>query len=494
MSISVKIVILQMEMPIKKMKYYNFLRIAFIVLLINTITFASYAQAGYQITFNIQGISDSLILLANYSGDKQFVVDTAYLDKNNKYVFSGSPELLPGMYFIAGQNKSRLFDFLVSDSQTFTISGVNNQYPQSLKVKRSKENELFFSYIMFLNRKQAERTDLLKLTKNITPESDSAKMIENQINLLNDEVQRYINGLINNNTGTFMGTFLKAMQEPEIPQIPILENGRPDSTFTFRYFKAHFWDNIDLSDDRLIRTPFLHGKVEQYLTKLTSPLPDSLIRAVDEIMLRTGNNFETFKYLMWYLTIKYESSEIMGYDAIFVHLVDTYYHDPRMSWMNKTVKENLTNKANKLKNILIGKAAPAMILLDTLQQPVSLYNIDADYTLIYFWDPDCSHCKKETPLLLDFYQKEKETFNLEVYAVCMDTSWSDMKKYIQKNKTTWINVNGFYSMTPDFRELYDVHSSPVMFLLDRKKTIIAKRLLTTQMEEFIRQHEKNSAQ
>ena len=74
----------------------------------------------------------------------------------------------------------------------------------------------------------------------------------------------------------------------------------------------------------------------------------------------------------------------------------------------------------------------------------------------------------------------------------MDTSWIDMKKYIQKNQTTWLNVNGFYSMTPDFRELYDVHSSPVMFLLNHKKNIIAKRLLTTQMEDFIHQYAKTS--
>lgn len=474
------------------MKYYKLLRTILIVLLMNTINLSCFAQTGYSITFNIQGVNDSLLLLANYSGDKQFVVDTAYRDKNNRYVFSDAADLLSGMYFIAGQNKTRLFDFLVSDSRELTISGTKNQYPQSLKVKGSKENELFFAYIVFLNNKQAERAGLLELNKKTTPGSDSAKMIENQINLLNDEVQRYINGLINNNPGTFMGTFLKAMQEPEIPQAPVLGNGRPDSTFAFRYFKAHFWDNIDLSDDRLIRTPFLHGKVEQYLTKLTSPLPDSLIRAIDEIMLKTGDNFETFKYLMWYLTIKYESSEIMGYDAIFVHLVDTYYNDSRMSWMNKTVKENLIIKANRLRNSLIGKKAPAMILLDTLQRPVSLNNIDAEYTLIYFWDPDCSHCKKETPLLLEFYQKEKEAFNLEVYAVCMDTSWADMKTYIQKNQTTWVNVNGFYSMTPDFRELYDVHSSPVMFLLDSKKTIIAKRLLSKQMEDFIRQHKENS--
>lgn len=449
---------------------------------------SAFSQNAYKIHVKIDGLSDSLLLLAHYSGDKQFVTDTAYRSKNSEYVFSKSKELLPGMYFLAGENKNKLFDFIISDSKNISITGQKDKFPQSLKIKGSKENILFLEYMNFLTEKQKQRTALNDLEKKYSKGSDSLQVIQNQLELLNDEVKRYINGIINSNPGSFMAVFLKAMQEPEIPEMPILSNGRPDSTFPFRYYRKHFWDNIDLSDDRVIRTPFLHSKVEQYISKLTVPAPDSLIIAIDHLFSMAEDNEETFKYLMWYFTIKYETSEIMGYDAIFVHLVDKYYQDKKMGWMNTTVKENLIKKANAIRNVLIGKIAPEMILLDTLQNPVSLHSIKSDYTLIYFWDPDCSHCKKETPLLRDFYLKEKGLHNLEVYAVCMDTSWNDMKQYIRKNKLPWINVNGFYSMTPDFRELYDVHSSPVMFLLDRNKKIIAKRLLSAQMESFIKQN------
>jgi len=431
-------------------------------------------------------------MLANYNGDKQFVADTAYKTKGASYTFTGTKSLPEGMYFIAGENKARLFDLIVSGKQEFGITGKTGRLPVSLNSKNSSENQLFFEYIRFLSEKQKKQAELLELKKKYAAESDSADVIANQIVLLNDEVKRYINGIINSNPDTFISLFLKSLQEPEIPAAPRLANGRTDSTFSYRYFKSHFWDNIDLSDDRIIRTPFLHSKVEQYLTKLTSPSPDSLIIAIDELFRLAKSNEETFKYLMWYLTIKYESSEIMGYDAIFVHLVETYYADPKMKWMNPTVKENLVKRANKLKTILIGKMAPELILLDTLQLPVSLHKIPAEYTVLYFWDPDCSHCKKETPLLKDFYQKYKQEYNLEVYAVCMDTSWKEMKKYILKNETKWINVNGFYSMTADFRELYDVHSSPVMYLLDRNKTIIGKRILTEQIAGILAYKKKTS--
>ncbi|MHC1774402.1 MAG: thioredoxin-like domain-containing protein [Lentimicrobium sp.] len=460
---------------------------SFLLVLLLTLTtsiltsFQLYAQKGYRINIQVQGLNDSLILLANYNGDKQFVTDTAYKAKGPGYTFSGDKTLPEGMYFIAGANKAKLFDFIVSGKQEFTLTAEKEKLPASLSSKNSPENQLFFDYIKFLSDKQKQQSELVEIKKRSAPGSDTSIMVDDRIELLNKEVKGYISEIINSYPGSFLSLFLNSMKEPEIPPTPVLENGRPDSTFNYRYFKAHFWDNIDLSDDRLVRTPFLHSKVEQYLTKLTPPTPDSLILAIDKLFSMAGNNQETFKYLMWYLTVKYESSEIMGYDAIFVHLVDTYYTDPKMGWMNATVKENLIKRAKVLKPLLIGQPAPQMILYDTLQKPVSLYKAKAEYTLIYFWDPDCSHCKKETPMLKDFYEKNRLHYDLEVYAVCMDTSWKEMKNYILKNQTKWINVNGFYSMTADFREVYDVHSSPVMYLLDRNKVIIAKRVLTEQM-------------
>lgn len=465
-----------------KSKYYPIL-----ILILSLWGVNLLAQQHAKITINIKGLNDSVLILAGYGGDKQFVIDTAKLEKNGTYVFRPGKTLEHGMYIIADAAKKRLFDFIVTHEQTFNIEGDFGTLPGSLISRGNKESQLLFDYMRFLAEKQKQQA-LLKQRQNLlAPDSDSAAVIKSQINDLNDQVQAQIKKLIASNQGTFFATFLKAMQEPELPEFEL--NTKADTLNRYQIYKKHFWDNTVLADDRLIRTPVVHPRVEQYLNKLTSPLPDSVITAIDFLLENTKNSKESFKYLMWYLTIKYERSEIMGYDAIFVHLVDRWFSDPRMDWMNATVKQNLIERANTLKPLLLGKPAPEMILFDTLMQPHSLYNIKAKYTLIYFWDPDCGHCKKETPLLKNFYKNNKDIFDLEVYAVCMDTSWKDMKNYIRKNETSWINVNGFYSMTPDFRELYDVHSSPVMFLLDERKYIIAKRLLSEQMETFIRQRE-----
>lgn len=464
-----------------------------ILLLLSCLLLSVYAFSGkpkYRITVKIEGVSDSLLVMASYVGDKQFIVDTAYPDKQFVYKFEGDSLLPDGMYAIATPAKAKLFDFIISEKRIVDITGKKNELPISLRSKEDDENKILFDYINFLSSKQKEMSQLQQLRRKFKAGTDSIKVVDNKITLLNEEVQRYITGIINTYHGKFISVFLKSLQEPEIKEPPILSNGRPDSTFAYRQYKQHFFDNIDLADSRVIRTPVIHSKIEQYIDKMTVPAVDSIIASIDHLFTLSKGNKDTFKYLIWYLTVKFESSEIMGHDAVFVHLVDKYYDNPNISFMYPTVKQNLIKRAAALRPILIGKPAPDMILLDTLQFPVSLRSLKNRYTIIYFWDPECGHCKKETPLLKEFYESSKALYDLEVYGVCMDTSWKDMKQYIRKNHLNWINVNGYYSMTPDFRELYDVHSSPVMYLLDEKKTIIAKRVLTEQMKGILKTREK----
>ena len=64
----------------------------------------------------------------------------------------------------------------------------------------------------------------------------------------------------------------------------------------------------------------------------------------------------------------------------------------------------------------------------------------------------------------------------------------------------WINVNGHLSISGNYHTLYDIHSTPVMYLLDEEKRILTKFILTdeiskviTRREESLRVRDKNKA-
>ena len=179
-------------------------------------------------------------------------------------------------------------------------------------------------------------------------------------------------------------------------------------------------------------------------------------------------------------------------DAVFVFIVDKVYRPGDAFWVSENVKNKIIERADKLKPNLIGKVAPELILLGLNNQLVSLHSIPAEFTIIYFWDPSCGHCKVETPKLVDFYNKVKDTLDLKIYAVCSDTNLTTWSNYVaEKKMDAFINVNGTRSAKGNFHDLYDIFSTPVVYILDNKKRIIGKRIPVDQIDSFLNFYRKH---
>ena len=480
--------------PNKINEYYFFnmrnylktlLTVSFVILYTNILN----AKDGYKIKIKIRGIKDTVCYLAYYYGDKQYVQDTAKVDKDGKFIFKGNNDLKPAMYIVAGEKNNMYFDFFVNKKQHFSMETDIPNITKNMKVRGSPENKLFYEYINFIIKKKKEIKPLKKNLTNFRQNKDSIKLIQEKINIINKEVKNYNKEFIRKHSRTFAAKFLKASFEPEIPKVPLLKNGTEDSAYIYKYYKKHFFDNIDFTDVRLLRTPIFNDKINQYFKRLVVQQPDSIIKEVDMLIEKTKSDKEIHKYLLWYFTVKYLNSNIMGLDAVFVHIAEKYYQKEDSNWINPVLRRNIIKRANILKLLLIGKKAPDILMFDTNNQLVSLYNIKARYTIIVFWDTECGFCLKEIPKLKKFYDKDKEKYGLEVFAVNVDTSIIAMKNYIKKNNLNWVNVNGYRSLTPDFHILYDIFSTPTIYLLDEKKVIIAKGILTDKLKVFIKKYD-----
>ena len=223
------------------------------------------------------------------------------------------------------------------------------------------------------------------------------------------------------------------MKEPEAPEPPKKEDGSIDSLFQYRYIKSHYWDNINFNDERLIYSPIYHNKLERYFEKIIIKHPDTIIKEADWVLDKVKDTPELFKYTVHYLTNKYERSKIMGMDAVFVHMALNYYTHDKAFWADSTVIEKIRERAKTLEPLLIGKNAPALTLRDTAGNWIPLYSVNADYTILVFWDPDCGHCKKEIPKLARYYDEIKDKHNVKVYAVSSEDG-KKWREFIKTNK------------------------------------------------------------
>jgi peroxiredoxin len=282
------------------------------------------------------------------------------------------------------------------------------------------------------------------------------------------------------------------MEHIDIPEAPVLADGKKDSTFAYRYYKAHFFDNVDFGDDRMLRTPIFHNLIKEYMEKMTAQIPDSINVSADYLADKANANPEMFKYIIYWLTYTYESSNIMGMDAVFVHMVERYYMTNQAYWVDSTQLSKITNRAYTLKPLLLGKKAPPIVMPDSAGNNVSLYNVKADYTIVVFWDHGCGHCKKEIPKLAELYKTKLKQKNVKVYAIETEDKPEDWKKFINEHQLDWINVH-----QPDAyqravtKKIYDIYSTPVIYLLDENKIIKGKRIDSEQIGGFIEALEKD---
>jgi thiol-disulfide isomerase/thioredoxin len=293
-----------------------------------------------------------------------------------------------------------------------------------------------------------------------------------------------------------MAALLSAMKEPVYPsKVPVT---RQDSINNYNEYKKHFWDGISFMDDRIIRTPFFLKKVERYYREVISPEPDSIIKDVDYKLLLARSSPEMYKFLLNWLTDEFINPKYMGQDAVFVHLFEKYHSKGSSPWLNEKQMESISRRAYMLMANLIGDKAADLDMLNTEDKATSLYSLNADYTIICFWDPNCGHCKEEVPRLDSIYRASWKKHNLKIFAVLTPDGKQSVKPewlaFIKEhNIGDWTHVYkpkemedaDFAAQRPSFRQLYDIIMTPTIYLLDKDKRIIGKKLTLLQLNDLL---------
>jgi peroxiredoxin len=441
------------------------------------------SDQGFDIKVEINNFPDTVAYLGYHFGDQKFVKDTSRVLQNNLLHFKGDEDLKPGIYFV--YSPSVYFEIIIND-QNFSIRTDTADMMNKMEITGSKENQIFHDFQQFMAKNQRQLQEMNEAVSKLDQSKDAEQIAElkNKMTETGKEIEAYQENVISSNPGTFVAKLLAAMKKPKVPDPPKNENGEiADKSFQFYYYKNHFFDHFDLSDPSLLRTPLYQPKVDEYADKLTYQHPDSIASALDYLLEEAGGNEETFRYMLVKLTNKYETSNIMGMERVFVYLAENYYLKGKAFWADESLVEKFEKRVNELKPNLVGNIAPDMILRDTLMNPVRLSAIDSRFIVLYFYDPDCGHCKKTTPKLVNSYERLKQK-DVKVIAACTETNIEKWKKYIRDNTIGLINLADPH-LQSNFRAEYDIKTTPTIYVLNREKEIIAKRIGVEQLEDFI---------
>lgn len=438
---------------------------------------------GYKITAKITGIKDTTVLLAYYYGGKQYIKDTFDVDSKGVAVMTGDEALPGGIYLVVLPDK-RWVEFLVT-GQEFSLETQTSDLIGNMKFKGSEDNRQFYEYLQFVEGKKAAADALNKEKEALSKEKKDTKEVDEKLKQVDKDVITFRDEFIAKYPNNFAAKVFKAAKDPVVPEAPKKEDGSPvDSNFTFHYYQQHYFDEVDFQDARMLYTPILQQKVNFYIDKLTYQEPDSLIKSVKYIMDKVEGNEEMFKYWVIYFTNKYAKDKRMCFEKVYVYMGEQYYLTNRATWVDSTQLAKITDRILKMKYNQCGMKAANLRLMDHSGRQMQLYEVQAPYTVLYFWDYDCGHCKKTTPVLKEFYEKYKAN-GVEVLGICTREDTAKWNDYIHEHELKWKNAIDLEGKSY-FRVYYDIYSTPVIYLLDKDKVIKAKRLDVPGLEDFIR--------
>lgn len=461
-----------------KIKFYFFI-------LLLLITFTVHAE-GYLISVKWEGMKDSTLILTHYYDSNIYVKDTIQLDNNGKGEFSGDEKLKEGLYMLFVNNNAR-FDFLLGSDQTFNIETKSKDFVENLSIKGASESEDFLTYQKLVKNKIEEKNTLLGQLK--SKDKDSTEFAKTELERIDAEMEQYMDKTIANAGNNMLGLFLNAANSLKIPK-PDADESNPkyDSIawfHSYNYRRDHFFDGINLADERILNTPLLKPKLEAYFNKILLQTPDSIIPQAYKLLNRAEENPITYQYLTQFLINNSLQSKIMGMDAVFLAVADEVYLKGKATWADSATIAKVAEEAYLTRYNLIGNKAPELFMENIDGEMESLHQIIADYTVLIFYEYDCGHCKKDIPALYnDVYLKFIE-HNIEVFAVCMEDDHEKWKEFVDSN-----GLEGWHHMwdpshKTKFRFKYNTKTAPTLYLLDKDKTIIAKKIDNSTLTSFL---------
>ena len=224
-------------------------------LLFISITLTSFTQ-GYNIKVTIKGLEHKEIYMGHYFADKTYVKDTVKTDASGTALFKGDKTIDGGLYFIVLPSKSIAWEFLMTDDQNFSMQTDTSDYVGHLVINGSSENTLYLNYVMFMRDRNIEMNNLQEKMKAAASDKAKSTELKKEAEILQKRVKTQWTKYINENPGTFFANLINAQLFPEAPDFNISPTAsNPDSirqVRTYYYNKKHFFDNLDLSDDKLL--------------------------------------------------------------------------------------------------------------------------------------------------------------------------------------------------------------------------------------------------
>ncbi len=460
------------------------------------------AVEDYHIEVTVKNYEQDKLILAHYLGSTILVDDTATVSKTSSFIFNGDKNLPAGVYLLVVPPDNQYVEIFITEAEKkYSLTFDATTLTKEMVFENAPDNTIFYDYVKFSAENRAEMEGLIQTIQEGRAAEKEVKKEEVALEKLQQASEAYKENIIQKYPNKLATTIIKSNKKLVIPAFEGDEETVRLQEYLYR--RAHFFDYVR-ADARFFRSKICNDMINFYMDNLTVPHPDSIIQSVDEVLgLIAPDSIVFRKYFFDYLN-KYYASEYIGMDAVFVHLVKEYTMKGKTDFLQEETRAKITKDALLWDKTLIGKTSPNLENYElkieesikikdaadenrrfVIGEKSELNDINKPYTVVIFWAPDCSHCKKSMPVLVDFYEKHVDS--VEVFAVCHTSfqQFGDCAQALKDYKAiNWINtVDPYYKYIKN----YSIETTPLILLLDEEKKVFLKKIAAEKLEVAIEQ-------
>ena len=257
------------------------------------------------IQFKSDDFKNNKYYLAGNYGKYQTLLDSVIATKEGKVNFKKNEKYVEGIYMLVDKDKKIVTEFLMDEKQQFIILP-DLLDPKNTIIENSPLNSNFQAFNLFI-KSNLDKIATYKTSLADQKTKKDSLTVKNNIIALQTEITNYKNSYIEKNKNTLSLLFLLTRPIDDFSNLPAATKltTKKDS---IEFLKTNYFKDIDLSDERIIRTPFLENKMDNYFNTFVVQTPEEVTKEVFAILENCGNkNGDMFKYLSLYFVNKYVS-------------------------------------------------------------------------------------------------------------------------------------------------------------------------------------------
>lgn len=258
----------------------------------------------------------------------------------------------------------------------------------------------------------------------------------------------------------------------------------PDSA-QLVWLGEHYWDSLDYTDSTLTNNVDLIGPAFGNYLHLLLLLPAQQAAASIKSMLNsaaTGNPAAFDLLIRWYEDALYDPNSPLRNEDLYIPVIEYIVTSPKVDSLRKIRPQYQLDMALKNRP---GEVATDFAYTTPDGHSHRLSALKANYTLLFFYNPDCPACKdvKDYIVVSDTFQNWIGKGRLRVLAVYPDEDLKLWRKRLAQMPEGWVTgCDPRHRLTND--RLYDLKAIPTLYLLDKGKRVILKDAPVEIVEEW----------